>query len=676
MKKFILNLLSIFDKSFWHLEVGESSNKRLLSFEKSITPNHKKINLKTLISIRKGWYLYGIKYFGCNKFVIGNIYLNNSKFNQGRPMNSSKYRWRIIRINSKNNLRLILNNVSEDIYIKNIWLIKIPTFEAWRRIYKKVYSIKGKCYSKKQKKVIWYDYNKIFTRKIGDPKQEEYLYWISHHERSLIREIRKKKYHENKFRIIRKDQVSKVDNDEWAIIILEEGKLSLWALDSINYALAKNKNCNILYTDEDCISESGIRSKPYFKTSWNKELFISNPYYSGIWIIKGELWNRYINGSFKNLYTAIYEIILNLDNTLERKIFHLSIITFHRFLKNKKSLKPLASKETLKVIKNCLEKGNNQTNKILDLNILPDKKGYQTVWAVPKHSLLSIIIPTKNNYKLLHSCIKSIYTYSPNVEFEIIIINNNSDEESTKIYFESLKNIDCIRIIDIPGKFNYSKINNNASKIANGNVILFLNNDIQFLKSNWGGLLVSNALRDGVGCVGAKLIYEDGTIQHSGVILGIGGVAGHCHKNFDEFESGYKSRLILTQEFSALTGACLAISKANFNLLNGFNERDLRVNYNDVDLCLRAYENGLKNIFLPNVFAIHHESKTRGRPKGKSYIEWKQEFNWMKKRWLDILENDPAYNPNLSLIYEDFSIGLDRTPSVKIRNMFLPKKSK
>ena len=93
-------------------------------------------------------------------------------------MNSSKYRWRIIRINSKNNLRLILNNVSEDIYIKNIWLIKIPTFEAWRRIYKKVYSIKGKCYSKKQKKVIWYDYNKIFTRKIGDPKQEEYLYWI------------------------------------------------------------------------------------------------------------------------------------------------------------------------------------------------------------------------------------------------------------------------------------------------------------------------------------------------------------------------------------------------------------------------------------------------------------------------------------------------------------------
>ena len=149
----------------------------------------------------------------------------------------------------------------------------------------------------------------------------------------------------------------------------------------------------------------------------------------------------------------------------------------------------------------------------------------------------------------------------------------------------------------MPGEFNYSKINNDASKMANGNVILFLNNDIQFLKSNWGELLASNALRKGIGCVGAKLIYADGTIQHSGVILGIGGVAGHCHKNFDEFESGYKSRLILSQEFTALTGACLAISKSNFNLLDGFNEIDLRVNYNDVDLCLRAYENGLKYFF-------------------------------------------------------------------------------
>ena len=673
LRKIFLNLFSIFDKSFWYVEDLNFDKKVLFQFPKSIAPFKEKITLSTINTLNKGWYLYGIKYFGNNKFVIGNIYLNKSEFNQGRAMNSGKYRWRIIRISSKKNLKLILNNISEEICIKNIWLIKLPGFEAWRRIYKKVFSVKGKNYSEKQKKNVWLDYNRIFNRKIGDPKQEEYLYWISHHEKSLIREIRNKKYNKTKFHIITKGYIKKIDSNEWAIVLLENGILSLWALDVINYAISKNKKCDILYTDEDCISENGIRSNPYFKTAWNKELFISNPYYSGIWIIKGNIWNEKVGSSINNLYEIIYKIILNLDNNLESKIYHLCIITFHRFIVNKKLIEPLATKETKKIIKENLLKGKKHLKKIKDIKITNNKKGYQIVWSVPKKSLLSIIIPTKNNHQLLKSCIKSIYDHSPNIDFEIIIINNNSDEDSTFQYFESLKNIDLIKIIDLPGKFNYSKINNQASKKANGDVLLFLNNDIEFLKPNWGRLLASNSLREGIGCVGAKLIYQDKTIQHSGVILGIGGVAGHCHKYFDQDASGYKSRLIFSQEFTALTGACLAISKSNFNFLNGFNEKDLKVNYNDVDLCLRAFKNGLKNIFLPEVYAIHHESKTRGRPKGKSLIEWKKEFNWMKKQWADILENDPAYSPNLSLIYEDFSIGLDRTPSVQIRNMNFPK---
>ena len=196
------------------------------------------------------------------------------------------------------------------------------------------------------------------------------------------------------------------------------------------------------------------------------------------------------------------------------------------------------------------------------------------------------------------------------------------------------------------------------AKNLSNEVILLLNNDVEFLRPNWGYILGANAMRKEIGCVGVKLLYKNLTVQHAGIILGIGGIAGHSHKDFKSEESGYLGRLAYSQQITAVTGACLAISKKKWNILNGLDEKNLKVNYNDVDLCLRAYEKNYKNLYLSNIEAIHYESKTRGKPTGKSYYQWKREFKYMKSRWNDIIKNDPNYSQFLTLSKENWDLSL------------------
>ena len=172
----------------------------------------------------------------------------------------------------------------------------------------------------------------------------------------------------------------------------------------------------------------------------------------------------------------------------------------------------------------------------------------------------------------------------------------------------------------------------------------------------------SNALRPGIGCVGAQLHYPDSTIQHGGVVLGIGGLASHAHRDLHVDAPGYQGRLQLAQEFSAVTAACLAISAEHWQQLGGLDEHALAVNYNDVDLCLRAQSARLRNVYLPQVKAIHHESKSRGRPEGKAFRQWRREWAVMEQRWSALLFNDPAYSPYLTLEDESWNLSLRRPP--------------
>jgi len=258
---------------------------------------------------------------------------------------------------------------------------------------------------------------------------------------------------------------------------------------------------------------------------------------------------------------------------------------------------------------------------------------------------------------ILSQCVGSVLQYTDYPDYEIIVVDNDSVEPSTLEYFDQLKAQDNVRIIKFNGEFNYSAINNFAVDQALGSVITMMNNDIEVIDAGWLREMVSHTMRDEIGCVGAKLLYKNNMVQHAGVILGIGGVAGHAHKYFDAESAGYFSRLHLTQNLSAVTAACLTGEKKIYQRVGGFNENDLKVAFNDVDFCLRVGELGLRNIWTPYALLYHHESVSRGHENThEKKMRFRREASYMREQWGNLLESDPAYNRNLTLVREDFSL--------------------
>ncbi|MCA0901400.1 glycosyltransferase family 2 protein [Microbulbifer agarilyticus] len=276
---------------------------------------------------------------------------------------------------------------------------------------------------------------------------------------------------------------------------------------------------------------------------------------------------------------------------------------------------------------------------------------------VGQKPLVSIIIPTRDQVELLRQCIDSIIEKSTYQNIEILVINNNSVERETYEYFQALAKLNRVKIIDYPGKFNYSAINNFAVSRSSGEIIALVNNDIEVISPDWLETMVAHCARSDVGCVGAKLYYPDGTCQHGGVVIGYGGVAGHAHKNFSRASEGYMCRLVSTQNYTAVTAACLLIKKETFLTVGGLDEDNLTVAFNDVDLCLKVHELGLRNIWTPHAELYHHESVSRGSDKkGAARTRFMKEIEYMKKRWNTHEFKDPAYNENLTLSREDFAL--------------------
>ena len=259
---------------------------------------------------------------------------------------------------------------------------------------------------------------------------------------------------------------------------------------------------------------------------------------------------------------------------------------------------------------------------------------------------------------------ESIRDKSTYKNYEILLMDNGSDDPEALAYFAEQAQTPNFRVIRDDSPFSYSAINNLGASQATGDVLCFLNNDIEVISHDWLEELVSQACRPGIGAVGAKLLYPNTTIQHAGVVLGIGGWAGHAHKGFSLYAHGYVGRASLASNFSAVTGACMAVQKKHFDQAGGFDEVNLKVACNDVDLCLRFAEMGLRNLFTPHALLFHHESATRGyedTPEKKARFQ--KEVDYMWKRWPVMMANDPAYSPYLSLDHEDF--GLAWPPRVR-----------
>ena len=662
--------IGLYFLSDWELMNNKSCKKNFLNKDTpliiSLPRNY--IHLQLRDKIKNSWFFLGIRHEEKQNNIYGYVTINNSIFKQGRVMPPTRIRWRIIHVSKNGNLNLILEEMTKHENIKNIYLFKIPFFTAIRKIHKRVSGESKILIEKKTKpKIKWKIYNQLFSKKYIYKNFKSYSFWLNKLEANLKKNLHQSKFRDLNFSIPEyKKYYFEVAND-WIILKMNNNfALSKISKRAISWAIDKEPFTLLLYGDEDYIDKDNKRSQPLFRPSWNQELFLSDPLYCSVWIINKQLWNKIIKEIFskKNTYEIDpYEIIIScinyvVEKKLEKRIKHLSVILGHNTIKkenNQDNKEMLASYKSN--IKNYFRRYKN--NKI-DIFVDNKSNSLKYYYPIPKDFLLSLIIPTKDNVNILEKCINSLLCKPPGCRVEIIIVNNNSLEKSTYEYFNSIKSVKKqgvdLSVIDYPKKFNYSAINNYAFNFTNGDVIALINNDVEVLTNNWGYIISSYALRLDVGCVGIKLIYPDNTIQHAGIILGIYGSAAYSHKNFNRFDLGHAGRLQKAQEVSAVTGAFLAIKRENWEKLHGLNEEAFPINYNDVDFCLRAKEIGLKNIYIPFVEAIHYESKSRGKPKGKDFRSWQLEYKIFTKKWKKSLISDPAYSPSLTKYKENWSL--------------------
>jgi len=417
---------------------------------------------------------------------------------------------------------------------------------------------------------------------------------------------------------------------------------------------------DFVYSDENKLEMDGSFSDPHFKPDFAPDMFLSQNYISHLGVIKKSLiekvggWEIGLEGAQD--YDLYLKVLEHTD-----KIYHIQKVLYYwRKIPGSTAAefsdKSYAQDAGIKALQNAMNRRK------IDVKVENGKYSgtYKVRYKILNNPLVSIIIPFKDKPELLKMCIESILKKSTYKNFEIIGISNNSTEQTTFNEMQRLEKLHKgIKFYEYNVPFNYSDINNHAVKTyAKGEHILLLNNDIEIITPDWIESMLEHSQREEIGCVGAKLYYPNDKIQHAGVIIGIGGIAGHSHKYIDKMSPGYFSRLELVQNISAITAACLMVKTSIFQELEGLNEESLKIAFNDVDFCLRVQENGYRNIFTPYCEAYHHESISRGAEDNPEKVaRFNTEVEYMKKRHQKILENgDPYYNQNLTLNREDFSL--------------------
>lgn len=397
-------------------------------------------------------------------------------------------------------------------------------------------------------------------------------------------------------------------------------------------------NADLIYSDEDKLEMDGTYSDPFFKPDWSPDYLLSTNYICHFAVYKKSIGDKvgWINKGYDGAQD--YDFVLRFTEYAE-KIEHISKVLYHWRKIPGSTAESFGSKSYAQIAgKNAVTAALARRNidGYVEENIIPGH--YIVRRNIEKEPKVSIIIPTKDKLDLLSVCISSVLEKTTYTNYEIIVINNRSEEKETFDYFEQMKK--DIKVLDFNEAFNYSKMNNFAVENSTGDFLLFLNNDTEVIEPNWLSNMVEHGLRNDVGVVGAKLLYTNNTIQHAGVILGVGGVANHSFINLPRDSHGYFGMLRDIRNCSAVTAACLLVRRDVFNEVNGFNEIDLKVAFNDVDLCLKIRKKGYLCIWTPHALLYHHESATRTRDVDLT------EVDYMLNNWANELKNDPYYNKN------------------------------
>lgn len=426
-----------------------------------------------------------------------------------------------------------------------------------------------------------------------------------------------------------------------------DDELSPAALYEVARLLQQHPEADVIYSDEDKLERDGRRGDPFFKPDWSPEYLLSLNYACHFGVYRRVLVEAVggLRAEFDG--SQDYDLLLRVTEKTQN-VFHVPEVLYHwrkvggstARLAGAKGYSSDAGKKALQQhLERCGIKGRVENARVANrYRVRPELAG---------KPLVSIIIPTRDGLEVLKRCLRSIESKTSYPHYEILIIDNGSSRPETQLFLQSLRH----HVLSLPEPFNFSRINNFGAAHAKGAFLLFMNNDTEVISPEWMTAMLEVCHLAGVGVAGAKLYYPGETIQHAGVVLGIGQVAGHSHKHFPGRSRGYFDSLSCIRNYSAVSAACMMVRREAFDSVGGFDE-SLKVAFNDVDLCLRLRGQGLRVAWTPYAELVHHESATRG------FALDQQEVELMKKRWGTILAEDPYYNRNLTRARENFAIRL------------------
>ena len=427
-----------------------------------------------------------------------------------------------------------------------------------------------------------------------------------------------------------------------------------WVAEAVN----RQPDAGLIYTDEDKIDAANRRFDPNFKPQLNPELLLAQNMVCHLGVYRTALVREL--GGFRAGFNGAqdHDLVLRvIERLAPQQVVHVPQVLYHwRAISGSTALdageKNYAAEAGRKAVREHLAR-TGIAAEVFEAPGAPDMHRVRFARPSPL-PLVSILIPTRDRADLLGMCLDSLLARSSYGNFEVIIIDNGSTEEATRQLFARLP-AERVTILRDESPFNFSALNNRAAAIARGSVLCLMNNDIEILTPDWLEEMVSFASRDGIGCVGARLWYPDGRLQHAGCILGVGGVAGHAHKYLPRGHGGYFGRALVHQSFSAVTAACLVLRREIYQQVGGMEEQ-LGVAFNDVDLCLKVRAAGYRNVWTPYAEMVHHESATRGDDNAPEKLaRFSAEIAFVQQRWGAQLQSDPAYSPNLTAYHEDFS---------------------
>jgi GT2 family glycosyltransferase len=443
---------------------------------------------------------------------------------------------------------------------------------------------------------------------------------------------------------------------EFAALTWPQDELARHALYMVAAELAEHPDAAMIYSDEDDLDARGRRCDPHFKSDWNPDLLLGHDAIGRFAVYHRGLVQR-VGGLREGFAGAEeYDLALRTSEVLTPdRIRHIPMLLYHR----RKVSEDSAPSEEAACNSRCRAVDEHLGRRGIAAEVVPVPSHYVRVrYCLPEPLPgVSMIVPTRDRADLLRRCLDGLLVETDYGNLEVIIVDNNSEKIESHLYFAELDRDPRVRILRYSGPFNYSAINNFAVAQARHPLIGLINNDVAVIHADWLREMVSHAVRHEIGAVGAKLYYANDTIQHAGTIVGLRGAASHAFWHCSRDEPGYFGRLLLTQDLSAVTAACMLLRKEVYDEVGGFDEVNLAIAYNDVDLCLRIREKGYRILWTPFAELYHLESASRGSDMTPdNAARFQREMAYLSSRWQAVLAHDPYYNPNLTVHTEDFSL--------------------